>query len=97
MAKQVKWSKAAVTDRIEILDYWFLETGNKKYSKKLDKAFRETISLLSKFPEMGRVLEGREERYFVKENYRIFYLIKNDSIEILRIWDSRRNPEDLNI
>jgi plasmid stabilization system protein ParE len=44
---------------------------------------------------IGRKVENREERYFVKGNYLIFYQIRDDSIEILHIWDGRRNPEDL--
>ena len=95
MAKKIKWSPEAVADRIQILDYWFERTGNKRYSRKLDKAFREVVTMLSRLPEIGRKVENREERYFVKGNYLIFYQIRDDSIEILHIWDGRRNPDDL--
>lgn len=97
MAKRIKWSRKAVADRIQILDYWFQRIGNKEYSKKLDKSLREVVKLLSEYPELGRKLTNRDERYFVKDYYQIFYQIKKDTIEILHIWDSRRNPEDLEL
>ena len=97
MAKRIKWSQQAVADRIQILDYWFQRIGNKSYSRKLDKSLRKVIQLLSEYPELGRRLTNREERYFVKDCYQIFYQTKKDSIEILHVWDSRRNPEDLKL
>jgi len=95
MAKKIRWSKNAVADRIQILDYWNKRIGNKKYSTRLDKELRTIIKMLSKFPETGRKLDDREERFFVKNCYQIFYSISNSTIDILHIWDSRRNPDDL--
>ncbi|WP_299290128.1 type II toxin-antitoxin system RelE/ParE family toxin [uncultured Mucilaginibacter sp.] len=97
MAKRIKWSTHAVADRIAILDYWFQRIGNKNYSRKLDHSLKEVINILSAFPKLGRQLDAREERFFVKDSYQIFYLETADSIEILHIWDSRRNPQDLNL
>ncbi|MCP4215575.1 MAG: type II toxin-antitoxin system RelE/ParE family toxin [bacterium] len=94
MAKLVKWSKQAVADRIQILDYWFRRLGDKTYSRKLDKHLREAILLLSEHPLMGKQSEKLDLRCFVKGNYRIYYQIKKDCIELLHLWDSRRNPED---
>lgn len=95
MAKRIKWSIHAVADRVSILDYWFQRIGNKKYSKKLDKSLKEVIKKLSVYPQLGRQLYNREERFFVKDSYQIFYTETSDSIEILHIWDSRQNPDDL--
>ena len=95
MAKRIVYSENALKDRLEILDYWYKRIGTKTYSKKLDKAFREVTKLLAEHPELGRQLAGREERFFVKEAYQIFYRSDDRSIEILHLWDSRRNPEDL--
>ncbi len=97
MAKRIKWSTYAIADRISILDYWFRRIGNKNYSKKLDNSLKEVIQKLANYPKLGRQLDNREERFFVKDSYQIFYLEKDDSIEILHIWDSRRNPEDLKL
>lgn len=51
------------------------------------------------FPELGRKVENFEARYLVKHEYIIFYKLNISSesltIEILQIWDSRRDPEEL--
>ena len=92
MAKRIKWSTLAVADRIQILNYWYQRIGNKNYSKKLDKSLKEIILKLAEFPKLGRKLYNKEERFFVKDSYQIFYIEDNNFIEILHIWDSRRNP-----
>jgi plasmid stabilization system protein ParE len=97
MVKRIIWSANALSDRIEILDYWYQRIGNKNYSRKLDKSLKNLIRHLVKFPEMGRKLENRDERFLVKDAYQIFYAVIGDKVVILHIWDSRRNPDDLNL
>jgi len=97
MAKRIIWSKNALADRIQILDYWFLRIGNKIYSRRLDNEIKEAIRHLSKFPKIGRQIENREERFIVKDFYQIFYFETSNEIHILHIWDSRRDPDDLTI
>ncbi len=97
MAKRIIWSAHAIADRISILDYWYQRIGNKNYSKKLDKSFKQIILKLSYYPKLGRQLIPREERFFVMDCYLIIYIERFKNIEILHIWDSRRNPADLKL
>ena len=92
MVKRIVWSANALADRIEILDYWNKRIGSKIYSNKLDKSLKDVIHNLSIFPEIGRKMEYSEERFIVKDNYEIFYLIDENVVQILHIWDSRRDP-----
>jgi plasmid stabilization system protein ParE len=94
MAKRIIWTKEALADRIQILDYWYQRLGDKDYSFKLDNTFKSTVQLISAFRNIGRKLDNREERCFVKDAYQIFYLEDEKTITILHIWDTRRNPED---
>ena len=94
MARRIRWSASAVADRIQILDYWYRRTGSKIYPRKLDMQFRDVLKLLLQFPDLGRRMEEREERFLVKGDYQIFYQERGEFIEILHIWDSRRDPED---
>jgi plasmid stabilization system protein ParE len=94
MAKRVIWSREAVADRIQILDYWYQRLGSQEYSRKLDSRFKEVILLLSHFPFLGRKLENRDERFFIKDHYQIFYLDEEETIKILHIWDTRRDPQE---
>lgn len=97
MVKRIIWSANTLSDRIDILNYWYVRIGNKNYSRKLDNSIKHLISHLAKFPEMGRKLENRNERFLVKDAYQIFYSIIEDRVVILHIWDSRRNPADLKL
>jgi plasmid stabilization system protein ParE len=94
VAKRIIWAKSAVADRFSILDYWNQVTGSKSYSAYLDSKFRKIVQLLARFPHMGKTLDQRNERVFIIEYYLIVYGITPHSIEILYIWDSRRDPED---
>lgn len=95
MAKRIVWSKNALIDRLQILDYWHKKIGTKTYSKKLDREIKNLIRNLRNFPEMGRKLNNTQIRFLVKDFYLIFYTLYQDEIRILHIWDSRRNPDDL--
>lgn len=97
MAKRIIWAPEATADRIQILDYWYKRLGSKEYSVRLDEMFKETLQLLSRFPQLGRRVKKRDVQVFVKDHYQIFYLDQEDAIKVLHLWDSRRNPEDLNL
>ena len=97
MVRRIIWSRNALSDKIRILDYWYKKIGTKTYSKKLDKDFRRAVKNLKYFPEMGRLLEDSQVRFLVVDYYQIFYKYTKTEIRILHFWDSRRNPEDLNI
>ncbi len=98
MAKQVIWAPQAVADRLHILAYWRQRLGAGDYSFALDRMFRESVALLAEYPELGREIENNKDvRVFVKDQYQIFYRNRDKTIEILHVWDSRRDPEDLNL
>jgi len=40
MAKRIFWSRQAVADLIQILDYWYQRLGSKEYPSKLNKGFK---------------------------------------------------------
>ena len=82
MAKRIIWAPQAAADRIQILDYWYKRLGTKKYSRKLDAIFQESVTLLSEFPFLGRQVKNREERVFVKDQYQIFYLNNEEHISL---------------
>lgn len=97
MAKRIIWSPQATADRIQILDYWYRRLGTKRYSEKLDEIFRNTIQLLARHPILGRYREEIDARVFVKDDYQIFYRNTENTIHILHLWDSRQDPERLNL
>ncbi len=94
MAKRVIWSKRAQKERRKILEYWAKRTGDKVFSKKLSNEFRQKIKHIAQHNYMGTETDIENVRMTVCRYYLIFYEITGSSIEILSIWDGRRNPEE---
>ncbi len=101
MAKRIIWSFRAKEDRKEILEFWIKNTGSKSYSLKLRKEFNDLIRHLLVFPDLGKKVHDYDARCLIKGDYKIFYEVNkyqdNTEIGILHIWDTRRNPDELNI
>ncbi len=97
MAKRVVWSRDAQLDKLQILQYWARRLGNKTYSAKLEKRFYHAASLVGRMQGLGKRVRDREERAYIAGDYELYYKIYADFIEILRVWDTRRNPEDLKL
>ncbi|MEK7671443.1 MAG: type II toxin-antitoxin system RelE/ParE family toxin [Bacteroidota bacterium] len=96
MARKVIWSRDASVDRFEVFDYWNKRLGTNTFSRKLNKLILRAENIIAEQPFSGRKVEGRDARAFRVKHYLIFYRVR-DEIEVLRLWDSRRNPEDLKL
>lgn len=97
MVKQVVWSVQAQNDRKQILEYWRLRNKSNTYSKKLNQLFKDSIKLIQEFPQIGRPTDDSKARIKIVRDYLIFYEETASNINILTIWDSRQNPNNLKI
>lgn len=97
MARRIIWTKTANNDRIEILEFWIDRTKSHTYSRKLNKLFKEIIQLILDYPEIGRLTDEQNIRVKVVSDYLLFYEIVDMDIVILKIWDSRQNPQTFQI
>lgn len=95
MAKKVIWSRHAVNDRKEILRYWKMRNGSNTYSIKLNALFKKAILLIATHPLIGRRTDVENIRAKLVRDYLIIYQDTETRIEILVVWDNRRNPEEL--
>ncbi|MFW5831129.1 MAG: type II toxin-antitoxin system RelE/ParE family toxin [Prolixibacteraceae bacterium] len=95
MAGRIVWTVQAQYDRIQILSYWKERNKSTEYSRKLDRLFRESVRFIKKYPLIGKPTDLQNVRLKIVRNYLIVYEIKKETIIILRIWDSRRNPGKL--
>jgi len=93
--RKLIWSPEAASDRIIIFKYWNQRNKSNVYSKRLAKLFRRESQKLLKQPFLGKVTSDKNLRALIIEHFLLIYLIRTDSIEIVNIWDGRRNPEDL--
>ena len=95
MAKRLVWSPLARKIRKEILQYWILRNKSKYYSQKLNVLFENSAQQIADFPYSGISVSDNIYRGKLIKDYYILYKIKDDSIEILFIWDTRKDPADL--
>jgi toxin YoeB len=97
MVKQIIWSATAQKNRRDIFTYWNNRNKSRSYSKKLNVLFKETLILLSKYPLLGKAVKDSELRVKILKDYLIIYEIDDEHLYILTIWDSRQNPDSLNV
>ncbi len=95
--RRIIWSHRAKIDLYELLEYFYHRNGNKNYSRKLNKQIRVAIKILSKHADIGIKTDIENVRNIIVQDYCIFYRKKNKTIEIITIWDSRQDPNKLEI
>lgn len=96
MAYEIIWSPNAQGQLIEILHFYSNRNLTNLYSQKLYNIFIKSINQLSNHPEIGSKTDFPGLRSKLIKNYFIFYKIEKETIFILLIWDSRRDPQQLN-
>ena len=94
MAKQIIWSNKAQKDRKEILAYWLARNKSAAYSNKLNLLLILGAAAIADFPESGVQTDVMNIRMKLVKDYYLFYRIKESTIEIISIWDTRRNPDE---
>ena len=97
MARQIIWTQRAQNERKEIFKYWNNNNGSNFYSKKLNELIKQSLSIICKYPYIGRATEINHVRIKVLKEYLIIYEITDNEIIVLSLWDGRRNPEDLDL
>jgi toxin YoeB len=95
--RRLIWSKNSIKERNEIFDYWNNRNKSKKFSQKLYHLFLNAIEPLKENPEIGILNNKNHFRYILVKEYLIFYDYNDAEIIIHKIWDGRRNPENLEI
>ena len=93
MGKKTHWSVRADQERLGILEYWFNRNKSAEYSIKLSQLFREAVDLIAEFPDTGKPTKFPFIRKKIVRDYILYYETTTEYIEILTIWDTRRNPK----
>jgi toxin ParE1/3/4 len=93
----IRWSRLADLDIQSAHSY--LEERNPNAARRFALDILNTLELIRDHPEAGAVatdfLPRGRYRHWICGRYRIIFRVEEDRIWILRIWDSRRNPQDL--
>nr|WP_276559861.1 type II toxin-antitoxin system RelE/ParE family toxin [Roseivirga pacifica] len=79
------------------MNFWVKKTKSKTYSIKLNRLFEAATLLIQDYPEIGKPTDIENVRIKIVRDYLIFYEVIDDTLFILSIWDSRQNPETLDL
>ena len=92
----IEYSLDAKQDLIEIKQYIKYNLQEPEIAQKLILKIRKEISTLKNNPEIYTIIDDDiikklEIRKLIIDNYNVFYRIKNNNIQIVRIMYGRRN------
>ena len=90
---QIRWLRTALRDLDAEVTY--IAERDPKAAERLYALIRERVALLAQFPDLGRPgrVFGTRELVLERYPYIIPYRVKNDTVEILRVFHtSRRQP-----
>ncbi|RTY85891.1 type II toxin-antitoxin system RelE/ParE family toxin [Flavobacterium sp. RSP15] len=98
---EVVWSENAELQLKLISDLYQFQSSKSK-AKNLTKEIISSTLMLKKFPELGTLQEvqptrSNKYRYIVSGHYKLIYFRSNQCIIIATVFDTRQNPEKLNI
>ena len=93
MAKKIDWSERARKELFEILKYWTKRNKSKTYSEYLNRLLLESVEIVAELPESGKPTKFHNIRIKIVRDYLVYYRIDVEYIEVITIWDSRRNPK----
>lgn len=94
---RLEWAPIAIEDLRGIHRY--LWPRNRAAASRMVRLILDAVERLAEHPELGAVAvdlqpEGRY-RHLVVSAYRVIYRPHGTWLAVLRIWDGRRDPEEL--
>jgi len=91
----LRWTRPALADLIEAQNY--IARDNPSAAEAVAQRVWNAAETLRENPEMGRRghVPGTREWPVNQTPYLIVYRLKNDAVEILRIWHGRRSWQNI--
>ncbi len=99
MPIKIIWTNEAIEDLRLIFNY-YSESVSKHIAKKIIDQILLTVNKARHYPKSGPLEPLLEEkmdqyRYIVHGNYKIIYLQKEQKLFIIKVFDTRQNPDKL--
>ena len=94
---RIVWSRLAELDLESAHEY--LAKRNSEAARRFAAGILDALARIRRHPEIGApatdlIPEGKY-RHVICGRYRIIYRLAEGAVVILRIWDTRRNPDDM--
>ena len=93
--RKLIWSNRAIENLEEIFAYFRERNGSHEYGNRLLQQIEEKLRHYLLSPLLGQQDGKSKRRFFVCGNYRIYYRFTKATFEVIKVWDGRRNPDDL--
>ena len=97
MVNQVVWTLKARNELIDIIEYWIFRNKSNTFSLKLNSLIQEQLKLVSEFPEIGKITDIPGVNVTIVNNYMLYYEIADNSIYVLTLRHTSRNPKTIRI
>ncbi|MFK7926586.1 MAG: type II toxin-antitoxin system RelE/ParE family toxin [Myxococcota bacterium] len=95
----IRWTPSAFRDLQNAYEY--VRENDPKAARELARGIRLATRQVADQPESGPVAQDLQPvgayRHVVVRPYRIIYLVDQEAVVVLRIWDSRRDPDELSV
>lgn len=91
MAKRIVYSRKAFSDIDRIVEFNDRRNQSNRYSKKFLKNLKIHLELLSRNSFIGLVTDEPEVLISIWDSYYIFYVNKDEEIEIRSIYHQKEN------
>ncbi|MBK6976082.1 MAG: type II toxin-antitoxin system RelE/ParE family toxin [Cytophagaceae bacterium] len=95
MARKIIWTLKAKNELIEIFQYWNERNQSTNFSQKLNELINNQLNSISQFPKSGKKTNLEKVYLKIIHQYHLFYQIKEESIYILTIRHTKRNPKTI--
>ena len=97
VVRKIIWSARANSELVKILEFYTERNQSKTYSLKLLKQFQKSVVQLQKKPNLGRPTKHKNIRVLVVKEYLLFYLLRENELQIVSVWDNRQDIKRRNI
>lgn len=96
MNKKIIWSSLAENDFVKILEY-LQENWEEKVINKFIEKIELVIHQIAINPSQYSIINKSKKirKCVLSKHNTLFYKVSNQSIDILRIYDTRQNPNNL--
>ena len=96
MLKKVIWSPAAENDIETILDYLQLNWNERIINRFINKV-DDNVSLILEEPKIFPIInqELQIRKSVISKHNTLYYRVKEETLEIIRLFDSRQDPNNL--
>ena len=95
--RKVVWTRNAEIQLQKLLDFFVFRNRSNQYSQKLYRKFKSELKFAAKNPEIGIRTKLNQIKGLIISDYILFYEITEDKIIVLKVWDSKQNPDKLDI